>query len=105
MGQDHQLFNWQTISGKPITVGERTITPQSKALSITLPFGGFVWNRPFAVLVEQNRRTEQIPIVDITRQATFTLAILGIALSIIIKLIASNFIKQNTKIVFSKKEY
>lgn len=48
------IIRWQTLSGEPITVGDVTITPQSQALIIRLPFGGLVWNRPVAVLVEHS---------------------------------------------------
>lgn len=57
----------QIISGHPITVGDTTITPQSHALIIRWPYGGFVWNRPRAILVERARQTQRIPIRDATR--------------------------------------
>ena len=43
------VFQWQTISGDPTTVGDVTVTPQSQALTIRWPYGGAVWNRPTAV--------------------------------------------------------
>jgi len=36
-------------------------------LIVRLPFGGFVWNRPVAVLVEREGQTERIAIHDVTR--------------------------------------
>jgi len=60
-------LQWQTIDGDPITVGNVIVTPQSQALTIRWPFGGFVWNRPVAVLVERNGRRTRIPIRDTTR--------------------------------------
>jgi hypothetical protein len=56
-------------SGEAVTAAGYTITPQSQALTIRFPYGGFVWNRPVAVSVEQAGRTNRIPIVDVTRIA------------------------------------
>ncbi len=77
------IFQWQMINGKPITVGDATATPQAQALSVRFPFGGFVWNRPAAVLVERDGRTERIPIVDITRLIVWILAGAATAVAIL----------------------
>ncbi len=75
----------QTNSGDPIPIGDTTITPQSQALIIRFPFGGFVWNRPVAVIVDRAGESRRIPIVDATR-----LALIGlIAFSVIINLLAA----------------
>lgn len=55
--------------GQPVTVGGLTITPQSQALTVRFPYGGFVWNRPVAVIVEEEGQIKRIPIVDVTRVA------------------------------------
>jgi hypothetical protein len=65
------------VSVAPVTVGDVTVTPQSKALIVHLSKGGFVWNRPSAVLVERGGRARRIPIIDITRILQVTL--LGLA--------------------------
>jgi hypothetical protein len=54
-------------SAESVTAHHVTVTPQSRALIVRLPNGGFVWNRPTAVLVEQHGRARRIPIVDVTR--------------------------------------
>jgi hypothetical protein len=74
------VIQWQTISGNPVTMGDVSVTPQSQALTIRLPFGGFVWNRPVAVLVEhgESHRVESIPVVDVTR--IIQLGLLGFSL-------------------------
>jgi hypothetical protein len=77
-------IEWQTRTGEAITAGGRTITPQSQALVIRFPFGGFVWNRPTAVLVQQGEQTEQIPIPDITRLSQLALLIATISLTLIL---------------------
>lgn len=64
---------WKSESGNPLTVHGMTVTPQSRVLRVQLPFGGFVWNRPSAVLVQHNGRQEHIPIIDITRSVTISL--------------------------------
>lgn len=69
MPQLKDFIQLQTTSGDPQTIGDATITPQSQALIVRFPFGGFVWNRPVAVLVDRNGQTERIPIVDVTRIA------------------------------------
>jgi hypothetical protein len=53
-----------------------TVTPQSQVLIIRLPFGGLVWHRPTAILVERGGQTSRIPIVDATR--VIQLALLGV---------------------------
>ncbi len=64
-------------SAEPVTVDDITVTPQSQALVVRLPRGGLVWNRPTAVLVEQDGRVRRIPIVDVTR--ILQVGLLGLA--------------------------
>ncbi len=84
-----QLTNFlqlQTNSGDPVTIGGTTITPQSQALIVRFPFGGFVWNRPIAVIVDRAGQSQRIPIVNVT-----LIALLGlIAFSVIINLLAAH---------------
>jgi hypothetical protein len=74
------IVQWQTISGRPMTVGDVSVAPQSQALTVRLPWGGFVWNRPVAVLVErgESHHIERIPVVDVTR--LIQLGLLGFSL-------------------------
>ena len=87
MARLKDIIQWQTISGKPVTVGDVSVTPQSQALILRWPFG-FVWNRPVAVLVEQNEphRVERIPVVDVTR--IVQLGLLGFSLLFSIAMMA-----------------
>jgi hypothetical protein len=80
MNQTPRVVQLDTKSAPPITVGDTSLTPQSQVLTVRLPFFGFVWNRPAAILVEQDGRTERIPIVDVTRVATLALAGSGFVL-------------------------
>lgn len=62
-----RIIQWQTVSGSPVTAGDVTLTPQSQSLTVRWPHGGWVWNRPVAILVERGGQTERVPIVDVTR--------------------------------------
>ena len=74
-----EIIKWQTVSGEAVTVGDVTVVPQSQALTLRWGrYGGLVWNRPAAVLVERGDQTERIPIVDFTRAAQ--LGLLGFCL-------------------------
>jgi hypothetical protein len=58
----------RTVQGRPIDAGALRLTPQSRAVIVRLPFGGLVWHRPTAVLVEQpGRAIQRLPILDGTR--------------------------------------
>jgi hypothetical protein len=80
---NERFFQVKTINGESVTAGETTVTPQAQAVSLQLPFWGFVWNRPTAVLVEENGRTERIPIIDMTRLAILAAAGLGTAVAVL----------------------
>ena len=82
MSRFREMFQWQTISGKPVTAGDLTVTPQSRVLVVRSPYGGWVWNRPVAVQVEGGNAPDagpvRIPIVDVTRLAQLGLLGLGL---------------------------
>jgi len=73
----------KTSSGQAIRRENVTITPEAQAFVVRFPFGGFVWNRPVAILVEREGRQERFPIVDATRMAVFGIAGAGTALILI----------------------
>ncbi len=74
------IVKWQTVSGAAVTVGDVTVVPQSQALTLRWGrFGGLVWNRPAAILVERGGQTERIPILDVTRAVQ--VGLLGFCLS------------------------
>lgn len=83
MAQFKEMFQWQTVSGDKLTVGDVTLTPQSQALTVRWPNGGLVWNRPVAVLVERDGQTERMPVVDVTRMAQLGLLGLGFVFSMV----------------------
>ena len=84
MPQFKDYIQLQTTSAEPVVVRDVRVTPQSQALVIRLPFGGFVWNRPTSVLVERDDMTQRIPIVDVTSVVQIALLGLGLAISVII---------------------
>jgi hypothetical protein len=83
------IIHYQTVSADPIVIGDTRVTPQAQTLSIRFPFGGLVWNRPSAVLVERDDGTQRIPIVDVTRLVQIVLFGLILAFSVIITLLAA----------------
>jgi hypothetical protein len=84
MGKINEIIQRHTISGDKITMGDVTITPQSQALILRWRFGGWVWNRPVAVLVERGEQVKRIPIVDVTRVVQVGLLGLSLAFSTLI---------------------
>ena len=78
-----RLFQWRTVTGEAVTAGDSTVTPQSQALVVRWPGGGFVWNRPVAVLVQHGDKAERIPIVDVTRMAQLGLVGAGLIFSVL----------------------
>lgn len=67
MAQIGEVFRWQTVAGRPVTLHNRTITPLTQVLALRWPQGGFVWNRPVALLIEQDGQVERVPVLDMTR--------------------------------------
>jgi hypothetical protein len=76
-------IQWRTFTGEPVSVGDLIVTPESQALTIRLPTGGVVWNRPSAVLIEQGDRLARLPIIDITRLAQVALLSLSLCFTIV----------------------
>lgn len=83
MTQEQDRFKWQRMSGETVTVGEVTVTPQSRALTARWSRGGWVWNRPIAILVERGEKEERIPIVDVTRMAQLGLYGLSLVFAVL----------------------
>jgi hypothetical protein len=67
MNPNTQRFEWKNGSGQPVTAGGYTLTPQSQALVVSLPYFKWVWNRPVAVVVERGGESLRLPVVDVTR--------------------------------------
>jgi hypothetical protein len=72
----------QEGSAEPVTVGDLTVTPRARALVVRAPWGGFVWNRPTAVVVERSGQVRRIRVVDVTR--ILQVGLLGLGLAIVL---------------------
>jgi hypothetical protein len=73
------LIERRTTSGPTVVVGNVRATPEARAVIVRLPFGGFVWNRPSAVVIERDGRVERVRIVNVTRIAQTALWACGLA--------------------------
>ena len=60
-------IQWRRFSGEPIAAGDVVVTPESQALIVRFPYGGFVWNRPVSVQVEDAEGVHKVPVPDVTR--------------------------------------
>ncbi len=90
MARLKDVIQWQTISGSPVTVGDVTVTLQAQALTVHWPCGGFVWNRPVAILVERGgpHSVECMRVADVTR--IVQLGLLGFSLVFSIAMLAQS---------------
>ena len=82
------IIQWQTHLGEEVTVGDISLTPQSRALILRWPGGGLVWNRPVAVVIKQGDRLSRLPIVDVTRLAQIGLLGLGATFALILLILS-----------------
>lgn len=79
-----KMVDWKTTSGETVTAHGYAVTPQAQSLSIRHPFGGFVWNRPVAVLVEQDGVRQRIPILDLTRITQLFIWLMALLIAIVL---------------------
>lgn len=81
------FIEWNTVQGTAVSTPHHTLIPESQALIIKFPYGGFVWQRPTAVLVQNDAQTERHPIVDVTRLATWSVLAASLLLPLLLRLI------------------
>lgn len=87
-----QWLSSRILSSDPILFGARRMVVRSHAIQLSLPFvkGGVVWNRPFAVQVQEGNGQEQsLPVVDVTRIAQLLILAAG--------LMAASFVWRKTR--------
>lgn len=89
MPELNQMIHVETHWGEPVMAGDAEIVPQSQALTVRWPWGGYVWNRPVGVLVRRGGEEQRVPIVDVVLMARIVLLALG-AISTLAFLILSN---------------
>ena len=75
-----EWVEWQQRAGEARTLGDISLTPLSQALVFRTPIGGYVWNRPVAVLVVRDGRQQRLPIPNVI--LTARLAMLGLGLGL-----------------------
>ncbi|MGD8398023.1 MAG: hypothetical protein PVG11_04145 [Anaerolineae bacterium] len=81
-----EVFQIETHTGEAVKAGDVEVIPESQALTLRWPGGGFVWNRPLAVRVKHGDQEERVPIVDITRVSQVALLTLIAVLSAVVLL-------------------
>ena len=67
------LIRWQRSQGTPVEIGDLTVIPEARSLIVRWPDGGYVWNRPVALIVNRNGKMRRLPIVDVTRRLELAL--------------------------------
>jgi hypothetical protein len=71
---------WEETDAAPLEFGDSRVVPRARALTIEAPQAVFVWNRPTAVILSRDDRTQRIAIPDLTR--LLQLGILGSAAAV-----------------------
>ena len=82
MNRLREMVRLETHCGETIVASGVRVTPQSRALTVAWPGGGWVWNRPVALEVVQDGEVRQVPIVDVTRWSQIALAGLTVLFSV-----------------------
>jgi hypothetical protein len=77
----------KTVQGTAVSTPHYTLIPESQALIIKFPFGGFVWQRATAVLVQQGEQTQRHPITDVTRLATWSVLAASLLTTLLLRLL------------------
>lgn len=84
MNEIEPRFTYQEVTHPPYQVGEWTVTLLARAAAIRLPFGGLVWNRPTAVIMQQGDNTVRLAIPDATRYAQLGAMAAGAGLALLL---------------------
>src|SRR5215813_12334418 len=71
--------------GKSTSHAGRVLTPRTGTMLLRFPgmSGGFVWNRPAGVIVDENGERVIVPTADVTRQIQWALLGLGAAAAVV----------------------
>lgn len=75
----------QTLAGETVRAHGYSVTPEAWSLQMRWPWGGLVWNRPVAVIVDDGEKEERIPIVDVTRITQISLLVSVFLVGLILK--------------------
>ena len=78
MGKLRELLSIKTTSGDPVKLNDYTLTPQSQTVILGGSTRGIIWNRPLAVVVEQDGTIKRLPVIDLTRLIQVGLLLTGV---------------------------
>lgn len=62
-----------TTDRTTIRVDDTELALEARSFSLPAPFGGFVWNRPVAVVARTAAGETRLPVVDVTRRRRIAL--------------------------------
>ena len=74
------IIRVETTVGRPIPVDDQEIVPVARSVHIQVPGvrGGWIWNRPVAVVVRAADGTEyRLPVHDVTRRVQLLVLAVG----------------------------
>jgi len=74
-----RVIEWTDAHANPMTIGDKTVTPVARALSVRWPGGGTVWSAPAAIIVEREGRVDRLSIADINRRILWGLRLTAAA--------------------------
>ena len=83
-----EMIQFETHWGEPVMAGDAEIVPESRALTVRWPWGGYVWNRPVGVLVRRGSEEQRLPIVDVTRVAQAALLAFGAMFTLMVLILS-----------------
>jgi len=75
-----RVIEWSHSSASPVTVGDTTVTPLARAVTVRWPGGGAVWSAPAAVIVEREGSRDRISIANVNRRILWGLRLSAVAL-------------------------
>jgi hypothetical protein len=67
------MFRWFVADGAAVSVGDVTVTPHSRVLSVNVGSAAFVWQSPWSITIERDGAVEEQRVIDITRVAQVVL--------------------------------
>jgi len=85
----NDFIQLKTAQGTAVHTPHHTLIPESQALTIRFPYGGIVWQRPTAVLIQENNQLRRYPITDITRIVIWSLLSFSLLSPLLLRIIRS----------------
>ena len=84
-----KVVSWTRNRGEPLSYGYIQVTPESRSLTLRLPFILFSWSTPAAVYVADGQIEQRIRVLDLTRLSQLTLFGSGVALALVILILGN----------------